>query len=262
MILHSYNRGTGIKALRDALEKRGEHTLVLNRKPVGRHPVVVCWGSAPIKYPRQGLLILNPPEVTTVVSNKLRFFQHVSDITEVIDPWPPEYPLPCLQWTTNPEETKEWPLTVVRHVLAGSGGEGIELVEKGQEVPKAPLYTKYQKKSSEFRLHVFKVNGEFEILHVQKKTAKEGQEADFKIRNAKNGFVFQQHGFDTPGKVTDLAVGFMRDYFPGIDFVALDVIYSKKEDRAWVLEGNTAPGLQGKTVDVYADYLLERKKLQ
>lgn len=256
MILHSYNRGEGIKALRAELEARGEHTVVLDRKPMRRRPMVVCWGSKPIVYPRDGCVFLNPPEVTKVFSNKLLFFRHIEKIFEN-DP----YPVP--EWTTDPEVAKRFPIAVVRHVIDGSGGEGIELIPQGQEMPKAPLYTRYQKKTSEYRAHVFKVPDGFVIRHIQKKTAKaDTVNPNFKIRNAENGFVFQQNGFDTPKAVYDLSLSFMKDYFPEIDFVALDVIFSKKEDRAWVLEGNTAPGLQGKTVQVYADYLLERKRMR
>jgi len=256
MILHSYNRGEGIKDLRAALEARGEHTVVLDRKPMRKRPMVVCWGSKLIAYNREGCLFLNPPEVTKVFSNKLSFFRHVEKKFE-------NDPYPCPEWTTDPEVAKNWPVTVARHVIDGSGGEGIELVEVGQEIPKAPLYTKYQKKTSEYRVHVFKVQGAFEIRHIQKKVAKDnGEEHNFKIRNLENGFVFQQNNFETPEAVTKLSTEFMKDYFPEIDFVALDVIYSKKENRAFVLEGNTAPGLQGKTVEIYVDYLLERKRMR
>ena len=252
MILHSYNRGAGIKALKGALEVLGERMLILDREPKGSKPFIVCWGSAPLEYPRrQSMTILNPPEATGVFSNKLRCFEHIGH-------------LPCIpEWTTDPDQTIEWPLTVIRHVLTGSGGKGIELVEQFKGVPKAPLYTRYQKKASEFRVHVFRLGQKIELRCVQKKVKKDGAEnRDFKIRNLKNGFVFQRHDFEVPPCVEELASTFFAEYCEGLDFIALDVIYSKAEDRAWVLEGNTAPGLVGETVDVYANFLMERKRLR
>jgi D-alanine-D-alanine ligase-like ATP-grasp enzyme len=37
-----------------------------------------------------------------------------------------------------------------------------------------------------------------------------------------------------------------------LDFGAVDVIWNEKQQRAYVLEVNTAPGLEGQTVDDYA----------
>lgn len=253
MILHSYNRGRGIKALRDSLRAAGEHTLILDRMPLGKFPTVVCWGTADVEYPRYpGMTVLNPPELSRLMSNKLLFFQHVKE--------GPGIPV----WTTDPEVAKEWPMTVVRHNLNGHGGDGIQIVKSPNPLPPARLYVKYQKKSSEFRLHMFKrLDGDFECRHLQKKVRmKDRPDANLQVRNHQNGFVFQHNDVVAPDCVTSLGPDFMRQYFPGMDFAALDVIYSKKEDSAWVLEGNTAPGLEGKTIEVYTEYLLERKELR
>jgi glutathione synthase/RimK-type ligase-like ATP-grasp enzyme len=43
----------------------------------------------------------------------------------------------------------------------------------------------------------------------------------------------------------------------GLDFGAVDIIWNKKQDRYYVLEVNTAPGLEGETVVRYANAFKE-----
>jgi D-alanine-D-alanine ligase-like ATP-grasp enzyme len=38
-----------------------------------------------------------------------------------------------------------------------------------------------------------------------------------------------------------------------LDFGAVDVIYNRAQDKAYVLEVNTAPGLEGSTLDNYVE---------
>ena len=39
----------------------------------------------------------------------------------------------------------------------------------------------------------------------------------------------------------------------GLDFGAVDVVYNVKEQKAYVLEVNSAPGLSGTTLDKYVE---------
>jgi len=39
----------------------------------------------------------------------------------------------------------------------------------------------------------------------------------------------------------------------GLDFGAVDIIYNEHENQYYVLEVNTAPGLEGTTVEKYAE---------
>jgi len=73
------------------------------------------------------------------------------------------------------------------------------------------------------------------------------------VRNHANGFIYQRIGFNPPPGVIDTALK-VFDNIEGLDFGAVDVIYNKHYDRAWVLEINTAPGLVGSTVKDYANY--------
>jgi glutathione synthase/RimK-type ligase-like ATP-grasp enzyme len=82
------------------------------------------------------------------------------------------------------------------------------------------------------------------------------EDVNWQVRNHHNGFVFTRSGFDTPEAVSKAAMDAMR--ILGLDFGAVDVVYNSRENRAYVLEVNTAPGLEGSTVDDYANYFVGR----
>ena len=39
----------------------------------------------------------------------------------------------------------------------------------------------------------------------------------------------------------------------GLDFGALDVVYNERDNKCYLIEANTAPGLEGSTLDLYAN---------
>jgi hypothetical protein len=154
-------------------------------------------------------------------------------------------------------------LTVVRHKLTGHSGEGIELCDAA-ELPDAPLYVKYIPKEQEYRIHVGKsllsnqsdaVNNEpFKIIAVQRKARRHDvpdSEVNWKVRNHANGFVFARQNVSAPNSVLDAARAALDA--SGLDFGAVDVILTK-QGKAFVLEINTAPGLEGTTVTDYANF--------
>lgn len=263
IVIHPYVRGSeSARNLRDNLEQRGHHTVILHRKPMRPRARIVSWGAKDIEYDLDGLRVLNHPRVTAVFSNKLKFFRQVGEDFKYS-------PL----WTANKADAQTalnaGQTIVERHKLSGKSGEGIRIVEPGNNLQDAPLYVVYQKKTDEYRVHVFKSPaGEFYVGHHQKKVAAPGAEIqEWKIRNHDNGFIFQQHGYELPDLVSSAALGLVRDYFSEIDFVALDVIYhdgrapraaDRIEPVAKILEGNTAPGIEGTSVDKYAEFLLGR----
>jgi D-alanine-D-alanine ligase-like ATP-grasp enzyme len=48
----------------------------------------------------------------------------------------------------------------------------------------------------------------------------------------------------------------MAQHFGEMHFAALDVLYHHPSGKAVICEGNTAPGLENNTVNIYAEYLL------
>jgi D-alanine-D-alanine ligase-like ATP-grasp enzyme len=70
------------------------------------------------------------------------------------------------------------------------------------------------------------------------------------VRNHDNGFIFVRNDVKAPSSVEEQAVRAIKAL--GLDFGAVDIIWNDKQQKAYVLEVNTAPGLEGSTVDDYA----------
>lgn len=257
--LHPYLGTSGsVQAIANRAKERGIPLLIRTKRPP-KNGITVNWGI------RKNALVapdvgLNPLFITSEMTDKRRFFERVGRDSRIVPPW-----------TRDAGEAEQWGFPVVaRFKTAASGGDGIVLWD--QEAPGvpefpagAPLYTRYIKKSHEYRCHVFKrIDGVFECRRLQRKAARRGPNGElevtnWKIRNLENGFVYVMNDGHVPSPVVEAAVlQIMTDHFQDMDFCALDVIYNQHEDRAYVLEGNTAPGLDGSNVDMYLDYFLER----
>jgi hypothetical protein len=159
------------------------------------------------------------------------------------------------EFTTSRATAKAWLATgytvVERHVLNGHSGEGIRLVVagEGEDIENSPLYVKYVPKKQEYRIHV--CGGQ--AVDIQRKARRKDiadEDINWKIRNHANGFVFARNeDGQVPDDVVVQAVKAVKVL--GLAFGAVDVIFNEKEQRAYVLEVNTAPGLMGETLDGY-----------
>lgn len=145
--------------------------------------------------------------------------------------------------------------TVVRHKLSGHSGEGIEIVDDKSKLPDTPLYVQYIKKEQEFRIHIGRRNGTAQVIAVQRK-ARDKDIPDgcvnWQVRNHDNGFIFVRGDANPHPIVFTEATNALRSL--GLDFGAVDVIWNAKEGKAYVLEINTAPGLEGQTIEDYASF--------
>jgi len=225
-----------------------------------RNSLLINWGNREPAYSQEGLRVINPLPLVDKVACKLRFFRHVGASTYV--------PL----WTTDLHKVEEWlkdHVVVVRKKTAASGGEGIEIIEgRNTLIPVAPLYTVYQKKTAEYRLHMFKdVNtNEWQPRIVQRKLAIKDENGnhkvtDWRVRNHTNGFIFNKQPIEeTSKRVIDCGIGFMKEHFNDLHFLALDIIDHSPTKTTLVLEGNSAPGLEGTTLDTYVEYFKEVAK--
>lgn len=159
------------------------------------------------------------------------------------------------EFTTDRHQALRWLMqgsTVVeRHVLNGNSGEGIRLIEPNgeEELRHPPLYVKYVPKKQEYRIHV--CGGE--AVDIQRKARRKDvadEDINWKIRNHDNGFIFARNEDGVvPPDVIVQAVNSVK--ILGLDFGAVDVIFNDKEQQAYVLEVNTAPGLSGSTLEGY-----------
>lgn len=194
---------------------------------------------------RDGDLVLFWGNKDSPAANKLRFFKAASRYEDINIP----------EFTTDKEAAKLWCRdgheVFARQRLTGHSGEGIvTCLDKQEAFPDAPLYVKYKKKTSEFRAHVF--NGKV-IDIVQKKKRADWENYNNQIRNLAGGWVYCRADITIPHKNDLIQQAILACTVSNLDFGAVDLIYNAKEKKHYVLEVNTAPGLEGQTVDIYAD---------
>lgn len=242
MLIYSHNpKSQGAKQLALALgAKRIRHNSPTFK---GRHSkTVINWGASIL--PQQVLLcnLLNEPESVNVASDKLNTFNALKHFDN-------KYILP---FTNDIEVAKQWInengcWIVCRTLLRASEGRGIVIAQHESELVPAPLYVRYKKKKEEYRLHVMDKN----IISVQKKARKlSSLNVNWQIRNHSNGFIFKREGVLPPDDINQCALDSVRDV--GLDFGAVDIIWNEYDKKPYVLEINTAPGLQGQTILDYA----------
>lgn len=208
--------------------------------------LVVNWGSSTIPIWMDGVVpsrLLNHPTHVQVACNKtttlLKLLQeHISVV-----PFTVERSI-ALEWQQQGQ-------TVFSRTLPNShSGRGIIINRPTDEITPAPLYTLYKKKRSEFRVHVFKGR----VLDVQEKRREAGfirTDGQSLIRSHANGWVFCREHIILPDGLAQLAVRAIAAL--NLDFGAVDIIYNERENQLYVLEVNTAVGLQGVTLDKYKD---------
>lgn len=212
--------------------------------------VLVNWGSGNVPYASNHSLfhVLNKQEKVNVARNKLKTFKtllqgdvRVPEFTEDEDV--------ALNWLNEGKE-------VLGRTETGTQGKDIIF---GSESPtrminECDFFVKYIKKKHEYRVHVFSDK----VIDCQRKAIRKTDDAgneidtstiDHRIRNMTNGFVFVRQDCDPPEDVKQQALAAIRAC--GLDFGAVDVIWNSSEKKAYVLEINTAPGLEGTTVETY-----------
>lgn len=245
--IYAYNPNSeGSKELRDALKIKGiRHEN--SRFKGSRDKRVINWGSSSLPPEVMKCTVVNRPELVALCSNKLKFFQKIKTVDNSIVP----------NWTTDMDEAIRWvgegKVVCARTVLSGHSGEGLVIMEKSNPngFVKAPLYTEYVPKKEEYRVHIVNQN----IIDVQRKVLSEakktsGEDINWRVRNHDNGFIYQRDNINPPRSVPNMALAAVAAI--GLDFGAVDIVYNAKSDRSYVLEINTAPGLQGTSVTNYA----------
>lgn len=240
--IFSHNENSeGARALAQALGiRRIRHE---GSRYVGRpNKTVINWGSSrPLPPNVQGSRILNAPETIRTVTNKRTFFEGINGAFRA-----PEF-------TTNREEAINWlndrnVSVVARAVLNGHSAEGLTIHTSAIDFPTVPLYTKYVKKRDEWRIHI----AFGQVIDAQRKALRNdfNEEPNWAIRNLANGFVFVRDR-EPQEDVVRQAIAALQHF--NLDFGAVDVIWNQGQGQAYVLEINTAPGLEGQTIDNYAN---------
>ena len=158
----------------------------------------------------------------------------------------------------RPESNTSEHIWFARQTLTGSGGEGIVVVRPGETFPAAPLLVKYIPKLVEFRVHAFRILNETKFLVRQKLRKSDAEQTRDQrlIRNHDNGWVFGLvRDEDGAAKAAEEAAKAVQVL--GLDFGAVDVIIGRDDGLPYVLEVNTAPGLEAEEViNFYRDNII------
>lgn len=206
----------------------------------------INWGCGDVRTVRLDSVsrVVNPCSQVTVAGNKLLTFQKLKDVDGIRIP----------TFTTDRSVAESWLRdgvdVVCRTQLRGHSGAGIVLSNKDNPLVDAPLYVQYVKKQKEFRVHV----AFGEVIDVQEKRQRKDVPEEFvrnfQVRNHQTGWVYCREDIEEPRGLRGMAETTVHQL--GLDFGAVDIIYNAKQEACYVLEVNTAPGLEGTTVEKYA----------
>jgi glutathione synthase/RimK-type ligase-like ATP-grasp enzyme len=201
--------------------------------------LLVVWGySGPVRFNLDiPAKVLNPPAVIARKKDKRDAFALMESASVRI---------PTV--TADKETAKAWTaqrrIVLCRTSVAAQGGSGIHIARTPAEVIDAPLYVLYLKKEHEYRVHVFQGR----VIDVTEKRRASGNEPAL-IRSYANGYVFARSNIAEPADLREQAIKAVRSL--GLDFGAVDIVQSLNDGLCYVLEVNTAPGLEGTTLDRY-----------
>lgn len=210
--------------------------------------IVINWGSSGATHPafNGAARVLNNPNSVATATNKLESFRAFRAAGVNIP-----------QFTNSRNTAQGWldegKTVVVRTKLTGHSGEGIIIREPQDQqrdpMQTAPLYTVYIKKTQEYRLHVF----QGQVFFQQRKARRHDVPDDavnWQVRNHGNGFIFAHQDVQVPAVAAEQAIRAVAAL--GLDFGAVDLIKTKN-DNWYVLEVNTACGLEGTTLERYTE---------
>lgn len=203
--------------------------------------LLISWGHSKLLM-RNGL---NKPEAVNKAADKRLTFAALKAAG-----------LNTVKWTLDKAEANEWVnsgyTVLARTKVRAAGGRGIVVCKIGNSeaislLPDAPLYTRYQNKEKEYRVHVFKGK----VIDVTQKRRVSGIEerslAQRLVRSYDNNWVYCRADMIVPLALVDLAKKAVAAL--GLDFGAVDII--TKGEKCYLVEINTAPGLEGTTLAAY-----------
>ena len=211
--------------------------------------IIINWGRSRLpEWPA----VLNRPENVRCAINKAEAWATLQANN-----------VPTVEWTSHMPLVEEWTrdggIVLCRQNLRGRGGQGISVINyhltewDGDTSP--DTYVRYFKKRREFRVHVW---GN-QMIDLQEKRKRRGADADRYIRSHDNGWIFARQGVTCPAAVSEAGVAAVRAL--GLQFGAVDIGWNEHYQRPCVFEVNTAPGIEGTTVEKYVQKINEIKEL-
>ena len=206
---------------------------------------ILNWGNREIPFWEWTGQWINNTRNVALASNKADAFQMFKNAG-----------IPTPDWTTDVSVAQGWlnedHIVLSRTLLTSHSGRGIIInnSKESNKIVRAPLYVKYKKKRKEFRVHVF--NGQIIDLIEKRKfrVARRPETYTNFIRTYINGWVFCRDLVVEPSELRQLALDSVAAL--GLNLGACDIIWNEKENKCYTLEVNTAPGLEGTTLERYS----------
>ena len=247
LILYPYDIASG-SAIKIQSVLKGLRVHPDGKYKVKKNDFLVNWGNSNIPKWLNDRPILNHPSAVANAINKIKAFEIFAKEN-----------VPCPLFTTSWEQAYSWfndgQILVGREKVTGKGGEGalILIPDENMVFPnKLRLYTQYKKKRAEYRVHVFQ--GEvIDVVQKRKKTLEHnnGVEPDRYIRSHDRGWVFARSNLSIPEDLHSVAIAAIQAL--KLDFGAADIIWNEKENKCFVLEVNSAPGIEATSLNIYCD---------
>jgi hypothetical protein len=272
ILIASHNNGQGAHNLAVAmgcrlvshsseknLPKKTEYVLNFGCSP--DHPAI-------LRAERSGVPVFNRPEHVATASSKLATFNAFAThaANNGASRFYPKFYTDLAQ--ANFASLVEGKTLVARQIDRGSSGAGIVVatpddVRQQGGLPRARLYTEAIDKGREYRVHVGMSNtGDPRIIDITRKIRKPDATGDRPfIWNHDNDFIFVREGVNEstiPRDLFQVAVRALRAV--GLQYGAVDIVCPRRGRLAptqvacYALEVNSAPGMEGTTVDRYAAY--------
>lgn len=170
--------------------------------------------------------------------------------------------VPAVPYTRDPDTAYSWHAdrksVYARQLTRGYGGRGIELIRGTEGLSKEDflarvnscrLFTRYVKPTAEYRVHVFE-GRVIDFACKKRRKMADPPSQRFWVRSYSNGWIMAREGVDLPEAVEEAAIRALPAI--GLQFGALDILYLDRAN-ALVLEINTAPGIQGTTLERYIE---------
>lgn len=207
-----------------------------------RSDTIINWGSSTPPHFRWMEQDLNKPHAIALASNKLNTFRKFRH----------EQFQHSVDWTWDKQIAKEWieegHIVYCRTIVTGHSGNGIVIANNSYELVDAPLYTVKTKHKDEYRVHVFKG----EAIDIQQKRKSFGRSTTSSgIRNHTNGWVYTRDNCNPPSDLVNASIKAVE--LLGLDFGAVDIGHRLRDNKFFVFEVNTAPGIEGTTLQRYAN---------
>lgn len=228
----------------------------------GCHIINYGRSTVPVWYDKNRHILINSPEFVGKCVDKSQTLEILSNAN-----------IPCLESTTCRNIAVGWSAqgkkVIVRATMHGKMGRGISIVNPGEHLPDAPLYTKHYDKTTEYRIHPFRDSaGNIKIIDKRQKKrmgkaklkANGLEKPDMLIRNHKRGWVFTMNDLDWHQDIGQMAIDALEVL--GGDYAGVDIL-ARWDDNgnfidAVICEVNSAPGMRGSTFDRYVEAFKER----